>query len=93
MRYLTGFLGLENASPERRATAMAVGLCAAAKAINPEIIAHRADEDVGDLLGVSKAAVNKALQHFREEFPEITRNPHFRSDEARANMSKAKLTG
>lgn len=90
MRYLTSFLELDGASPERRASAIAVGLCAAAKAINPELTGHRTDEQVGELLGVGKAAVNRALQQFREEFPEITRNRLFRSDDAREAMSKAK---
>ena len=78
LRHLTGFLDLANATPERRASVMAVSLCAAAKAINPDILDHRTDEQVGELLGVGKAAVNRALQQFREQFPEITRNPHFR---------------
>ena len=90
LQHLIAFLDLEGASPERRATAIAVGLCAAAKCINPELIQHRTDEDVGELLGVGKTAVNRAVQMFRERFPEIERNPHFRSEEARENMSKAK---
>ena len=90
LRYLTGFLNLTGSSPERRCTAMAVAIAAASKCIAPETIDHRTDEQVGELLGVGKAAVNRALQQFREEFPEITRNRHFRSDEAREAMSQAK---
>ena len=90
LRYLTGFLNLTGASPERRCTAMAVAIAAASKCIAPETIDHRTDEQVGELLGVGKAAVNRALQQFREEFPEITRNRLFRSDDAREAMSRAK---
>jgi hypothetical protein len=90
LQHLVSFMDIDTASPERRTKAMAVALCAAAKCINPDLIQHRTDEEMGERIGVQKAAINRAVQMFRDKFPEIERNPHFRSEEAKANMSKAK---